>query len=47
MSIMKCPKCGEYTLQETHCVKTMSAHPPKFSADDKYGKYRRALKEGK
>jgi len=28
----KCPKCGS---------KTRTAHPPKFSAADKYGKYRR------
>ncbi|MBI2578278.1 MAG: nucleolar RNA-binding Nop10p family protein [Candidatus Aenigmarchaeota archaeon] len=28
----KCPRCGS---------RTKSAHPMKFSAEDKYGKYRR------
>ncbi|MEJ2272167.1 MAG: RNA-protein complex protein Nop10 [Candidatus Bathyarchaeota archaeon] len=34
----KCPKCGE---------KTISAHPAKFSPDDKYMKYRLAERYNK
>jgi len=45
--IKKCPKCGTYTLKET-CPKcgepTKTPHPPKFSPQDKYGKYRRMAK---
>jgi len=33
----ECPKCGE---------KTRIAHPPKFSPEDKYAKYRRRAKFG-
>ncbi|HLD49454.1 MAG TPA: nucleolar RNA-binding Nop10p family protein [archaeon] len=42
--IKKCP-CG-YTLKEgcNRCGPTKTAHPPKFSIADKYGKYRRKLK---
>ena len=40
----KCSKCGRYTLGEK-CVicnvKTKAAEPAKFSASDKFGKYRR------
>ena len=47
--LMKCNKCGSYTLRETckTCgTKTIRPMPPKFSPQDKYGKYRRrALKE--
>lgn len=43
--IMKCPRCRKYTLHEECCEKTVSAHPPRFSASDKYGKYRRAIKK--
>ncbi len=43
-SIRKCPKCGRYSLEpvckECKCD-TATAHPPKYSPDDKYGKYRR------
>lgn len=42
----KCPKCGEYTLESKHCVETVSAYPPKYSPEDKYGEYRRKAKEG-
>ena len=41
----KCTKCNQYTLKEK-CIKcneeTISAHPAKFSPDDKYMKYRLA-----
>ncbi len=43
-SIRKCPECGRYSLEpvckECKCD-TVTAHPPKYSPDDKYGKYRR------
>jgi H/ACA ribonucleoprotein complex subunit 3 len=42
--MLKCVRCGKYTLSE-NCfmckAKTSVAQPPKFSAGDKYGKYRR------
>ncbi|MCQ2069929.1 MAG: RNA-protein complex protein Nop10 [archaeon] len=42
--LRKCPKCGRYTLKD-NCVacsvKTVSPIPPKFSPEDRYGKYRR------
>ncbi len=49
MKLLKCPKCGRYTLKKrctTDCTTTVSAHPPtfSFSKEEKYGKYRR-LKE--
>jgi len=48
MIIKKCPKCGAYTLKEK-CPKcgadTRTPHPPKFSPEDKYGKYRRMARE--
>ncbi len=46
--LRKCEKCGGYTLRKDTCnccggnVKT--PHPPKFSPDDKYLKYRMAFK---
>jgi len=43
----RCMGCGSYTLKET-CLKckenTITPHPPKFSPEDRYGKYRRQLK---
>lgn len=44
MILKKCPECGRYSLKDYCCKKTESAHPPKFSASDKYGKYRRMAK---
>jgi len=41
--IRKCQKCGNYTLEEIcpKCgSKTVQALPPRFSPEDKYGKYR-------
>lgn len=41
--IRKCSKCGRYTLKETCPVDntpTVNPHPPKFSPQDKYAKYR-------
>ena len=43
----RCLECGSYTLKDTcpNCKeKTASPHPPKFSPEDRYGKYRRQLK---
>ncbi|KAF6246680.1 ribosome biogenesis protein [Nitrosopumilus sp. b3] len=43
--LRKCIKCNQYTLKEK-CIKcnekTISAHPAKFSPDDKYMRYRLA-----
>jgi len=44
--IYKCPKHG-YTMKVECCNKqTIDSKPVKFSPDDKYGKYRREVKEG-
>ena len=44
----KCPECGIYTLEDK-CPKfdgdLKVIYPPKFSIEDKYGKYRRILKK--
>lgn len=46
----RCKECGEYTLRKDRCPycggRVQVAHPPKFSPDDKYLKYRMALKRG-
>lgn len=47
MKMKKCKKCLVYTLKEVcpRCgEKTSTPHPPKFSPEDKYGKYRRLMK---
>ncbi|KXB08320.1 ribosome biogenesis protein [candidate division MSBL1 archaeon SCGC-AAA385D11] len=45
----KCKGCGSYTLKENECPKCGgelgTPHPPKFSPEDPYGKYRRKLKK--
>jgi len=45
--ILKCEKCGKYTLKEKcECGgKSFIARPPKYSPEDKYGKYRRQVKK--
>jgi|TARA_B100002003_G_C14120155_1_gene538734 H/ACA ribonucleoprotein complex subunit 3 len=45
--ILKCQDCGEYTLKEKcKCGgKAVLAKPPKYSPEDKYGKYRRQVKK--
>lgn len=46
--IRKCPKCGRYTLREICPIcgeKTYEVLPPRFSPEDRYGKYRRMLKK--
>lgn len=46
--ILFCVNCKEYTMKEK-CPRcggaTIEKKPPKFSPDDKWGKYRRAAKE--
>ncbi|NMC10760.1 MAG: RNA-protein complex protein Nop10 [Methanothrix sp.] len=44
--IMRCTACYRYTLKDTcpACgASTIPTKPAKFSPDDPYGKYRRAL----
>jgi len=47
--LRKCEKCGTYTLKKDKCPKcggdVRVPHPPKFSPEDKYLKYRMALKK--
>lgn len=46
--LRKCEKCSKYTLKKDNCLycgaKIRIPHPAKFSPDDKYLKYRLALK---
>lgn len=45
--IFKCLKCNKYTLKGTcgGCgEKTISTKPPKFSQENRWGKYRRKYK---
>jgi H/ACA ribonucleoprotein complex subunit 3 len=48
--LMKCEKCARYTLRKDICPSCGGTvrvpHPAKFSPDDKYIKYRMALKRG-
>lgn len=46
--IYKCLKCNIYTMKEvcqTCKEKTIRPIPPKYSPEDKYGKYRRIVKK--
>lgn len=45
---MKCPRCSRYTLREICPVdgeKTRMPIPVRYSPEDRYAKYRRALME--
>jgi H/ACA ribonucleoprotein complex subunit 3 len=46
--LRKCVKCGEYTLSQETCPlcggNLRIPHPAKFSPEDKYAKYRRAMR---
>ncbi|MFH1471084.1 MAG: nucleolar RNA-binding Nop10p family protein [Candidatus Micrarchaeota archaeon] len=43
--IKKCSSCGSYTMMSEHCKEpTVTAHPPKYSPEDKYSRYRRIEK---
>ncbi|MHC1630819.1 MAG: RNA-protein complex protein Nop10 [Methanotrichaceae archaeon] len=46
--IRKCKACNRYTLEDVCpvCGKTTSStKPARFSPEDRYGKYRRALRQ--
>lgn len=47
--IYKCIVCGRYTLKQDKCPvcggMVRVAHPPRFSPVDKYGEYRRKMKQ--
>ncbi len=45
--ILKCSKCGTYTLKETCSCggSAVSPKPQKYSPEDKYGEYRRRAKK--
>ncbi|MCW4053854.1 MAG: RNA-protein complex protein Nop10 [Candidatus Bathyarchaeota archaeon] len=47
--LRKCEQCGRYTLNTNrcpHCAGNVRIpHPAKFSPDDKYLKYRMAMKK--
>lgn len=47
--LRKCDNCQRYTLRSDKCPycggKVRVPHPPKFSPDDKYLRYRMALKQ--
>ncbi|MDD3408985.1 MULTISPECIES: RNA-protein complex protein Nop10 [Methanobrevibacter] len=48
MKMRKCPLCDIYTIKDTcpNCGGELKVvYPPKYSIEDKYGKYRRKLKE--
>lgn len=48
LKMHKCRSCGEYTLQDKcpYCKGDVGViYPPKYSPEDKYGKYRRILKK--
>lgn len=45
--LRRCPLDRTYTLQERCPVcgePTVTAHPPRFSPEDRYGHYRRVMK---
>lgn len=48
MKMNKCPDCKIYTMEDAcpRCGGELKViYPPKFSIEDKYGKYRRILKK--
>ncbi len=48
MKMRRCKSCGGYTLKDRcpHCEGEVGVvYPPKYSPEDKYGKYRRMLKK--
>lgn len=46
--LRKCQDCGRYTLKQKLCPNcggvVKNPHPPKYSPEDRYGKYRRKAK---
>ena len=45
--MLKCTKCGRYTLSEEHKCggKAVNPTPAKYSPEDRYGRYRRIAKK--
>ncbi len=45
--MLQCPSCGSYALhQQCSCGhQRKSPKPPKYSPQDKYGEYRRKIKQ--
>jgi H/ACA ribonucleoprotein complex subunit 3 len=46
--IRRCKECGVYTLHDRCHIcggETIEVLPPRFSPEDRYGKYRRMLKK--
>jgi len=47
-SLLYCKNCANYTFDDI-CIKckkkTISKNPPRYSPQDRYGKYRRKLKK--
>ncbi|MEW6329535.1 MAG: RNA-protein complex protein Nop10 [Candidatus Micrarchaeota archaeon] len=43
-----CPACRKYTMSDTCACggDTRTAHPPKYSPQDRYAKYRRQFEYG-
>ena len=46
--LRKCVKCKKYTIKHDDCPyckgKLRTPHPAKFSPEDRYAKYRRAMR---
>ena len=46
--LRRCKSCGRYTLRKDRCPycggELEVPHPPKYSPDDKYGRYRLMMK---
>ena len=49
--LRKCVECKKYTLNEKTCpkrgAKVRIPHPAKFSPEDRYAKYRLAIRDAK
>ncbi|MHA2270615.1 MAG: nucleolar RNA-binding Nop10p family protein [Candidatus Hodarchaeales archaeon] len=48
--LRKCVSCGQYSLAKSCRIcgnTTRIAHPPRFSIQDKYARFRRALRRQK
>ena len=45
--LLKCTKCKKYTISNPCSCggEALSMKPPKYSPEDKYGKYRREVKK--
>ena len=47
--LRRCPRCGRYTLRKDKCPvcgeTVYVPHPPRFSPEDKYVKYRYMMKK--